>query len=96
MVGAHNGNIVNNVQLRETFVQEGHTVRGENDGETCVHAVERHFDRCHDMLEAIRRAYADRAGNYAFVITQRDENRLYAIKKDSLRCWPGSWPIPRA
>jgi len=83
MVGAHNGNIVNNVQLRETFIQEGHTVRGENDGETCVHAVERHFDRGHDMVEAIRRAYADLAGDYAFIITHQDDNRLYAIKKGS-------------
>jgi glucosamine 6-phosphate synthetase-like amidotransferase/phosphosugar isomerase protein len=45
LVGAHNGNVVNNVQLRELFLREGLTVRGTNDGETCVHAVERHFDR---------------------------------------------------
>jgi glucosamine--fructose-6-phosphate aminotransferase (isomerizing) len=91
MVGAHNGNIVNNVELRETFIAEGHIVRGENDGETCVHAVERHFDRCDDttgvprsrMVEAIRLAYADLAGDYAFIITHRDDNRLYAIKKGS-------------
>jgi glucosamine--fructose-6-phosphate aminotransferase (isomerizing) len=83
MVGAHNGNIVNNVQLHDLFITEGHTVRGENDGETCVHAVERHFDRGGDMVEAIRLAYADLAGDYAFIITHRDENRLYAIKKGS-------------
>ncbi len=83
MVGAHNGNIVNNAQLRELFTREGHRVRGENDGETCVHAVERHFDAGCDMVEAIRRAYADLAGDYAFVITHQDDNRLYAIKKGS-------------
>jgi glucosamine--fructose-6-phosphate aminotransferase (isomerizing) len=83
LVGAHNGNIVNNVQLRELFIQEGHTMRGENDGETCVHAVERYFDAGGDMLQAIRRAYADLSGDYAFIITRRDENRLYAIKKGS-------------
>ena len=83
MVGAHNGNIINNVQMRELFASEGHTVRGENDGETCIHAVERHFDRGCDMVEAIRRAYADLEGDYAFVITHRDDDRLYAIKKGS-------------
>ncbi len=83
LVGAHNGNIVNNVQLRERFLAEGHTVRGENDGETCVHAVERHFDRCGDMVEAIRLAHANLAGDYAFIITRKDDNRLYAIKKGS-------------
>jgi glucosamine--fructose-6-phosphate aminotransferase (isomerizing) len=84
MVGAHNGNVVNNVQLRALFIREGLTVRGTNDGETCVHAVERHFDRNGgDMLSAIRAAYQDLEGDYAFVITHRDEHRLYAIKKGS-------------
>ena len=40
MVGAHNGNVVNNLELRQQFIEEGMTVRSENDGETCVHAVE--------------------------------------------------------
>lgn len=84
MVGAHNGNVVNNVQLREMFIREGLVVRGTNDGETCVHAVERHFDRNGGrMLEAIRAAYADLEGDYAFVITHRDDHRLFAIKKGS-------------
>jgi glucosamine--fructose-6-phosphate aminotransferase (isomerizing) len=84
MVGAHNGNVVNNVQMRELFIREGLTVRGTNDGETCVHAVERHFDRNGgDMLAAIRAAYDDLEGDYALVITHRDEHRLYAIKKGS-------------
>jgi len=91
MVGAHNGNVVNNVQMRELFIREGLTVRGTNDGETCVHAVERHFDRQADrrgdrrgrMLSAIRAAYDDLEGDYAFVITHRDDHRLYAIKKGS-------------
>jgi glucosamine--fructose-6-phosphate aminotransferase (isomerizing) len=84
MVGAHNGNVVNNVQMRELFLREGLTVRGTNDGETCVHAVERHFDRNGgQMLDAIRAAYADLEGDYAFVITHRDDRRLYAIKKGS-------------
>ncbi len=84
IVGAHNGNVVNNVQLREQFLREGLTVRGTNDGETCVHAVERHFDRNgRRMLDAIRAAYDDLEGDYAFVITHHDEHRLYAIKKGS-------------
>ncbi len=84
LVGAHNGNVVNHVQLRELFLREGLTVRGTNDGETCVHAVERHFDRNGgDMLAAIRAAYDDLEGDYAFVITHCDEHKLYAIKKGS-------------
>ncbi|HPW55200.1 MAG: glutamine--fructose-6-phosphate transaminase (isomerizing) [Thermoanaerobaculaceae bacterium] len=83
LVGAHNGNVVNNVELRAQFSAEGMTVRSENDGESCVHAVERWFDRGCDMVEAIRRAYSDLQGDYAFVIGHVEEDTLYAIKKGS-------------
>ena len=45
LVGAHNGNVVNNVELRKEFVAEGMQVRSTNDGESCVHAVERYITR---------------------------------------------------
>jgi len=83
LVGAHNGNVVNNVELREQFMAEGMTVRSTNDGETCVHAVERYVDQGLDMISAIRKAYDDLAGDYSFVIGKADEDILYAIKKGS-------------
>lgn len=83
LVGAHNGNVVNNVELRQQFIAEGMTVRSENDGESCVHAVERYVNQGYDMVEAIRRAYHDLEGDYAFVIGKVGEKRLYAIKKGS-------------
>jgi glucosamine--fructose-6-phosphate aminotransferase (isomerizing) len=83
MVGAHNGNVVNQVVLRQHFIDTGHTVRGSNDGESCVHAVETYADQGADMVTAIRCAYEDLAGDYAFIITDNRENALYAIKKGS-------------
>jgi glucosamine--fructose-6-phosphate aminotransferase (isomerizing) len=83
LVGAHNGNVVNNVELRRQFIAEGMTVRSTNDGESCVHAVEWYVDQGYDMVEAIRRAYGDLDGDYAFVIGRVGEERLYAIKKGS-------------
>jgi glucosamine--fructose-6-phosphate aminotransferase (isomerizing) len=83
LVGAHNGNVVNNVQLREEFMAEGMIVRSHNDGESCVHAVERYLDQGLDFVEAIRRAYDDLQGDYAFVIGQINDDKLYAIKKGS-------------
>ena len=59
MVGAHNGNVVNNVELRLEFMAEGMTVRSQNDGETCVHAVERYISRGYEFIDAIRLAYGD-------------------------------------
>ncbi len=83
LVGAHNGNVVNNIELRAAFIAEGMTVRSTNDGETCVHAVERYVDRGYSMLEAIRHAYEDLEGDYAFVIGRAGEEELYAFKKGS-------------
>ncbi len=83
MVGAHNGNVVNNVELREQFIAEGMTVRSQNDGETCVHAVERYINRGYEFIDAIRLAYGDLEGDYAFVIGKANDDKLYAFKKGS-------------
>jgi glucosamine--fructose-6-phosphate aminotransferase (isomerizing) len=83
MVGAHNGNVVNNVELREQFIAEGMTVRSQNDGETCVHAVERYIHRGYEFIDAIRLAYGDLEGDYAFVIGRANDDKLYAFKKGS-------------
>lgn len=83
MVGAHNGNVVNNVELREQFIAEGMNVRSQNDGETCVHAVERYINRGYEFIDAIRLAYGDLEGDYAFVIGRVNDDKLYAFKKGS-------------
>ncbi len=83
MCGAHNGNVVNNVELMAEFTAEGMTVRSQNDGESCVHAVERYVRRGEAPIDAIRHAYGDLQGDYAFVIGQADDDRLYAFKKGS-------------
>ena len=83
MVGAHNGNVVNNVELRQQFVAEGFTVRSENDGESCVHAVEWYFDQGFDMSTSIRKATQDLEGDYSFVIGRLEEDCIYAVKMGS-------------
>jgi glucosamine--fructose-6-phosphate aminotransferase (isomerizing) len=83
MVGAHNGNVVNNVELRQEFIAEGMVVRSQNDGESCVHAVERYIHKGQDFIQAIRHAYDDLQGDYAFVIGKINDDKLYAIKKGS-------------
>lgn len=83
LVGAHNGNVVNNVELREQFINDGFIVRSTNDGETCVHAVERYIDKGFNYIDAIRMAYQDLSGDYAFIIGSANDERLFAIKKGS-------------
>src|SRR5574340_1599669 len=77
LVGAHNGNVVNNVELRRQFAEEGMTVRSMNDGESCVHAVERYIDRGCDFVEAICRAAGDLEGDFAFVIGRDGDDSLH-------------------
>ena len=57
MVGAHNGNVVNNFELRQQFISEGLTVRSQNDGDTCGHAAERTINKGYEFLDTIRLAY---------------------------------------
>jgi glucosamine--fructose-6-phosphate aminotransferase (isomerizing) len=83
LVGAHNGNVVNNVELRQQFMAEGLIVRSMNDGESCVHAVERYLNKGYDFIDAIRLAYGDLEGDYAFVIGRINDDKLYAFKKGS-------------
>lgn len=83
LVGAHNGNVVNNVELRQQFMAEGMTVRSMNDGESCVHAVERYINRGEGFIDAIRHAYDDLQGDYSFVIGSVNDDKLYAFKKGS-------------
>jgi glutamine---fructose-6-phosphate transaminase (isomerizing) len=59
------------------------TVRSQNDGETCVHAVERYINRGYEFIDAIRLAYGDLEGDYAFVIGRVNDDKLYAFKKGS-------------
>jgi glucosamine--fructose-6-phosphate aminotransferase (isomerizing) len=83
LVGAHNGNVVNNIELRQQFIAEGLTVRSQNDGESCVHAVDRYLNKGYEMIDAIRLAYGDLQGDYAFVLGRAQEESLHAIKKGS-------------
>jgi len=83
IVGAENGNVVNYAQLREQYLAEGHKLRSTNDGEICVHAVEKYYDQGNSMVESIRKAYKDLKGDYALIFLNKKDNKLYAIKKGS-------------
>lgn len=83
MIGAHNGNIVNTVQLRKIFLEEGHTIRSENDGEIVVHAIEKFYDQYKEMNIAIQKAAELLEGDFACVITRADDDKMYCVKRGS-------------
>lgn len=83
MVGAHNGNIVNNIQLRELFLKEGMKVRSTNDGESCVHSVEYFFKKGFTFEESVRKSVELLEGDYSYLISNIKEDKIYAVKKGS-------------
>lgn len=83
LCAAHNGNILNFLPLREQYTEEGHVIRSMNDGEICVHAVERYFDQSGDLVDAIRKGCSDLKGDYAFAVMHKDDDKIYAVKMGS-------------
>jgi glucosamine--fructose-6-phosphate aminotransferase (isomerizing) len=81
--GAHNGNIHNYVEYKQELIDTGHKVRSENDGELCVHAVDKYYEDTGDMFEAVRLSTQDLKGAFAFAVGRADENEIYAVKMGS-------------
>ena len=81
--GAHNGNIHNYVEYKRELIETGHTVRSENDGELCVHAVDKYYEQTGDMLEAVRLSTQDLKGAFAYAVGRSDQDEIYAVKMGS-------------
>ncbi len=65
-----NGIVENYRELRERLAELGHVFSSETDAETVTHLIEEHYDG--DLVEAVRRAYGELEGHFAFVVIHRD------------------------
>ncbi|MHA1902690.1 MAG: glutamine--fructose-6-phosphate transaminase (isomerizing) [Candidatus Thorarchaeota archaeon] len=81
--GAHNGNLHNYYEYRKELIETGHTVRSENDGELCVHAVDKYYEQTDDMFEAVRLSAQDLQGAFSFTVGRGDQGEIYAMKMGS-------------
>src|SRR5947207_10093356 len=68
---ALNGIVENFAELREQLTAEGAIFTSETDAEVVAHLIARRYDG--DLVEAVRRAYAELRGHYAFVAMHADE-----------------------
>ncbi|MBV8218597.1 MAG: glutamine--fructose-6-phosphate transaminase (isomerizing) [Solirubrobacterales bacterium] len=66
-----NGIVENYISLKRRLVAEGAQFTSETDAEVIAHLVAHHNDG--DLVEAVRRAYAELRGHYAFVAMAADE-----------------------
>ena len=60
-----NGIVENHAELRRKLEREGHQFSSETDAEIVAHLIERHYDG--DLTEAVRAAFNELRGHYAFV-----------------------------
>src|SRR5262245_20574759 len=65
-----NGIVENYRELRARLAEQGHVFSSETDAETVTHLIEEHYDG--DFADAVRRAYAELEGHFAFVAIHRD------------------------
>src|SRR5690349_2948808 len=65
-----NGIVENYRELRARLSAAGHTFTSETDAETVTHLIEEHYHG--DLVEAVRCAYNELEGHYAFVAIHRD------------------------
>ncbi len=76
-----NGIVENYIALKVRLVQEGAVFTSETDAEVIAHLVAHHYDG--DLLEAVRAAYAELRGHYAFVaLTAREPGVLVGARKE--------------
>jgi glucosamine--fructose-6-phosphate aminotransferase (isomerizing) len=71
---ALNGIVENYRELKAELVDEGHTFSSETDAEVVAHLVERHYRG--DLVEAVRAAYGELEGHFAFVVMHHDHPSL--------------------
>jgi glutamine---fructose-6-phosphate transaminase (isomerizing) len=69
-----NGIVENHADLRRELGEQGHVFSSETDAEIVAHLIERHYDG--DLTEAVRAAFRELRGHYAFVAMHAEQPDL--------------------
>ncbi len=69
-----NGIVENYRELKESLGADGHAFTSETDAETVTHLIERYYEG--DLFEAVRRAFGELEGHFAFVVIHHDHPGL--------------------
>lgn len=77
----HNGIIENAEELRENLITDGVKFKSETDTEVACAVINKYYEK--DPIAAITKALKELKGSYAFGIIFKDNDKLYAVRKDS-------------
>jgi glucosamine--fructose-6-phosphate aminotransferase (isomerizing) len=80
---AHNGIIENYAELKQELQAKSHFFRSETDSEVIAHFLEEKLKEGKDLDDALLDFQKAANGTYAVLITKRDEDKIWAVKKDS-------------
>jgi glucosamine--fructose-6-phosphate aminotransferase (isomerizing) len=69
-----NGIVENFRELKQSLLDDGHGFSSETDAEVVAHLVERHYKG--DLAAAVKAAYRELEGHFAFVVIHRDHPGL--------------------
>ncbi len=76
-----NGIVENHAELRRELTADGHAFTSETDAEIVAHLIEKHY--AGDLTEAVRLAFAQLRGHYAFVAMHADhQDTLVAARQE--------------
>ena len=77
----HNGIIENYLELRNRLQAEGCTFTSETDTEIAAHLIHSHYNKCKDLLEAVRLSCNELQGSYALVVLCIDEPEKLVVAR---------------
>ena len=75
---AHNGDIINSVELRKEMEEQGHLFQSTTDSEVISHLLSNEYIKTKDMFEAIENVAKRLIGSYSLVILLNED--LYVVR----------------
>ena len=75
---AHNGDIINSMELREELEQQGYEFESSTDSEVICHLLTKEYTKTKDIVNAIQKVSKRLTGSYALVILLNNE--LIAVR----------------
>jgi amidophosphoribosyltransferase len=70
---AHNGDIINSMELRRELEKEGREFLSSTDSEVVCHLLTREYSKTQDMVESIKRVSKKLIGSYSLVMLVNDD-----------------------